>query len=246
MSQMATSPSTSSLLKRCLNPCSSERRVEPTRSCRPAPRGYRSRGRRSSASPLSVRSGKSRAARRRRRARTTTSSMAACTVAVVPFVPSTCAACSTRCMSTFNIVRLLTGPRYTQPSGAPHSLNRPPVLLAPAAASADPYTPPGCGILWGCAGRRTPRVRSGRSSSSRGKHPAVFNYFIDWRGDFNWLALRLQDAARAGSHPMLSVGTERRGSRRADLARGEGAAFWSAEPSRRRAGRSTTCACCRR
>ena len=78
------------------------------------------------------------------------------------------------------------------------------VLLAPAAASAAPYTAPGGKVLWGGQGGYKPGA-IGAFEQQSGKHPAVFNYFIDWRGDFDWLGLRLQDAARAGSHPMLSV-----------------------------------------
>ena len=98
------------------------------------------------------------------------------------------------------------------------------VLLAPAAASADPYTAPGGKVLWGGQGGYKPGA-IGAFEQQSGKHPAVFNYFIDWRGDFNWLGLRLEDAARAGSHPMLSVGTEKTGLSLRDLARGGGDGF---------------------
>jgi hypothetical protein len=98
------------------------------------------------------------------------------------------------------------------------------VLLAPAAASADPYLAPGKKVLWGGQGGYKPGA-IGAFVEQSGKHPAVFNYFIDWRGDFNWLGLRLQDAARAGSNPMLSVGTEKTGLSLRDLARGGGDGF---------------------
>ena len=98
------------------------------------------------------------------------------------------------------------------------------VLLAPAAASADPYLAPGKKVLWGGQGGYKPGA-IGAFEQQSGKHPAVFNYFIDWRGDFNWLGLRLQDAARAGSNPMLSVGTEKTGLSLRDLARGGGDGF---------------------
>jgi hypothetical protein len=97
-------------------------------------------------------------------------------------------------------------------------------LLLPAAAAADPYTAPGNKVLWGGQGGYKPGA-IGAFTQQSGKHPAVFNYFIDWRGDFNWLGLRLDDAARAKSHAMLSVGTEETGLSLRDLARGGGDGF---------------------
>jgi hypothetical protein len=98
------------------------------------------------------------------------------------------------------------------------------LVLLPAAAAAEPYTAPGNKVLWGGQGGYTAgsiRAFAGQS----GKHPAVFNYFIDWRGDFNWLGRRLEDAARADSNAMLSVGTEETGLSLRDLARGGGDGF---------------------
>ena len=94
----------------------------------------------------------------------------------------------------------------------------------PAAAAAEPYTAPGNKVLWGGQGGYKPGA-IGEFERQSGKHPAVFNYFIDWRGDFNWLALRLDDAARAKSHAMLSVSTEETGISLRDLARGAGDGF---------------------
>ena len=96
--------------------------------------------------------------------------------------------------------------------------------LVPASASAAPYTAPGNKVLWGGQGGYTPGS-IGEFARQSGKHPAVFNYFIDWRGDFNWLGLRLQDAERANSRAMLSVSTEKTGLSLRDLARGGGDGF---------------------
>jgi hypothetical protein len=97
-------------------------------------------------------------------------------------------------------------------------------LALPAAAAAEPYTAPGKKVLWGGQGGYTPGS-IGEFARQSGKHPAVFNYFIDWRGDFNWLGLRLGDAERAKSRAMLSVGTEDTGLSLRDLARGGGDGF---------------------
>ena len=98
------------------------------------------------------------------------------------------------------------------------------MALAPAAASADPYTAPGNKVLWGGQGGYT-AGSIGAFAQQSGKHPAVFNYFIDWRGDFNWLGQRLEDAERAKSRAMLSVSTEETGISLRDLARGAGDGF---------------------
>jgi hypothetical protein len=97
-------------------------------------------------------------------------------------------------------------------------------LALPAVASADPYTAPGDKVLWGGQGGYT-AGSIGAFADQSGKHPAVFNYFIDWRGDFNWLGQRLEDAERANSNAMLSVGTEKTGLSLRDLARGGGDGF---------------------
>jgi hypothetical protein len=94
----------------------------------------------------------------------------------------------------------------------------------PATAAAEPYTAPGNKVLWGGQGGYT-AGSIGAFAEQSGKHPAVFNYFIDWRGDFNWLGLRLDDAERAKSRAMLSVSTEETGISLRDLARGAGDAF---------------------
>jgi hypothetical protein len=97
-------------------------------------------------------------------------------------------------------------------------------LALPASAAAEPYTAPGNKVLWGGQGGYT-AGSIGEFARQSGKHPAVFNYFIDWRGDFNWLGLRLGDAERAESRAMLSVSTEETGISLRDLARGGGDGF---------------------
>jgi hypothetical protein len=97
-------------------------------------------------------------------------------------------------------------------------------LAVPASAAAEPYTAPGNKVLWGGQGGYKPGA-IGEFERQSGKHPAVFNYFIDWRGDFNWLGLRLDDAERAESRAMLSVSTEETGISLRDLARGGGDGF---------------------
>jgi hypothetical protein len=94
----------------------------------------------------------------------------------------------------------------------------------PAAASADPYTAPAGKVLWGGQGGYT-AGSIGAFARQSGKHPAVFNYFISWRGDFNWLGQRLDDAARRKSNAMLSVSTEQTGLSPRALARGAGDGF---------------------
>jgi len=98
------------------------------------------------------------------------------------------------------------------------------LAVLPAAAAAEPYTAPGGKVLWGGQGGYKPGA-IGAFAAQSGKHPAVFNYFIDWRGDFNWLGLRLDDAERAKSRAMLSVSTEETGISLRDLARGGGDGF---------------------
>lgn len=100
------------------------------------------------------------------------------------------------------------------------------VALTPA-ASAEPYTAPGGKVLWGGQGGYT-AGSIGAFARQSGKHPAVFNYFISWgasRSNFHWLGFRLQDAAGANSHPMLSVSPEHTGLSLKDLATGGGDAF---------------------
>jgi hypothetical protein len=100
-------------------------------------------------------------------------------------------------------------------------------LALPATAAGEPYTAPGNKVLWGGQGGYTAgHIRDFAEQS--GKHPAVFNYFIDWRAtqpNFHWLGFRLQDAANQGSRAMLSVETSGTGLSNADLANGDGDNF---------------------
>jgi hypothetical protein len=108
-----------------------------------------------------------------------------------------------------------------------------PVLLAllalavPAAAGAAPYAAPGNKVLWGGqGGYSAAHIRDFAKQS--GKHPAVFNYFIEWRANdptFHWLGFRLRDAQVQGSRAMLSVETSGTGISPAELARGAGDTF---------------------
>jgi len=101
------------------------------------------------------------------------------------------------------------------------------VLALPASAGAAPYTAPGNKVLWGGQGGYTAAHIADFERQS-GKHPAVFNYFIDWRANdptFHWLGFRLADAERHGAHAMLSVSTADAGLSPRDLARGGGDNF---------------------
>ena len=101
------------------------------------------------------------------------------------------------------------------------------LAVVPATVAAAPYTAPGGKVLWGGqGGYRAGNIADFERQS--GKHPAVFNYFISWRAtsaDINWLSIRLDEASRMRSRPMLSVSTDRTGLSPADLARGGGDGF---------------------
>jgi hypothetical protein len=101
------------------------------------------------------------------------------------------------------------------------------LLIAPAAAAADPYMAPGKKVLWGGQGGYDARHISLFEQQS-GKHPAVFNYFISWKASessFHWLGFRLDDAERQGAHAMLSVSTDNPALSPRLLARGGGDRF---------------------
>jgi hypothetical protein len=97
-------------------------------------------------------------------------------------------------------------------------------LALPGLAAAAPYTAPGNKVLWGGQGGYSAGhiADFGRQS---GKHPAVFNYFIDWGAQDRWLGLRLQDVQRQGSRAMLSVSTSGTGITPRELAQGAGDGF---------------------
>jgi hypothetical protein len=101
------------------------------------------------------------------------------------------------------------------------------LLLLPVPAGAAPYTAPGNKVLWGGQGGYSAgHIRDFAEQS--GKHPAVFNYFIEWRSNdptFHWLGFRLQDALNEGARAMLSVETSGTGISNAELANGAGDTF---------------------
>ena len=94
----------------------------------------------------------------------------------------------------------------------------------PASAAGTPYTAPGNKVLWGGQGGYTAAHIADFERQS-GKHPAVFNYFIDWGAQDGWLVARLQEARRLGSNALLSVSTSGTGITPRDLAGGEGDNF---------------------
>jgi hypothetical protein len=101
------------------------------------------------------------------------------------------------------------------------------LLLLPMPAAGAPYTAPGNKVLWGGqGGYSAAHIRDFAEQS--GKHPAVFNYFIEWRANdptFHWLGFRLRDAEREGARAMLSVETSGTGISNAELADGVGDTF---------------------
>jgi hypothetical protein len=101
------------------------------------------------------------------------------------------------------------------------------LLLLPVPAAAAPYTAPGNKVLWGGQGGYSAgHIRDFAQQS--GKHPAVFNYFIEWKSNdptFHWLGFRLQDALDERSRAMLSVETSGTGISNAELANGAGDTF---------------------
>jgi hypothetical protein len=101
------------------------------------------------------------------------------------------------------------------------------LLLLPVPAAAAPYTAPGNKVLWGGQGGYSAAHIHDFERQS-GKHPAVFNYFIEWKANdptFHWLGFRLEDARTEGSRAMLSVETSGTGISNAELANGAGDAF---------------------
>jgi hypothetical protein len=101
------------------------------------------------------------------------------------------------------------------------------LLVLPMPATGAPYTAPGNKVLWGGQGGYTAgHIRDFAHQS--GKHPSVFNYFIEWKANdptFHWLGFRLKDALNEGSRAMLSVETSGTGISNAELADGDGDTF---------------------
>jgi hypothetical protein len=95
--------------------------------------------------------------------------------------------------------------------------------VAPQAAAA-PYTAPGNKVLWGGQGGYSAGDIADFEGQS-GKHPAVFNFFVDWGARDEWLGGRLEDARRMGSRAMLSLSTAGTRLSPRDLAQGEGDGF---------------------
>ncbi|HYN52206.1 MAG TPA: hypothetical protein VES62_14900 [Thermoleophilaceae bacterium] len=95
---------------------------------------------------------------------------------------------------------------------------------APAWAAAAPYTAPGNKVLWGGQGGYTAGNVADFERQS-GKHPAVFNYFVDWGTQDGFAGRLLDDARRMGSSAMLSLSTKGTRLSPRDLATGEGDGF---------------------
>lgn len=98
------------------------------------------------------------------------------------------------------------------------------VCAFPASAPAAPYTAPGNKVLWGGQGGYTAASIADFERQS-GKHPAVFNYFIDWGSKDGFLGGRLDDAGRMGSRAMISLSTKGTRLTPRDLAEGHGDGF---------------------
>jgi hypothetical protein len=94
----------------------------------------------------------------------------------------------------------------------------------PASAGAAPYTAPGNMVLWGGQGGYSAGSIAEFERQS-GKHPAVFNYFIDWGSKDGFVGPRLDEAGRMGSRAMLSLSTKGTRLTPRDLARGGGDGF---------------------
>jgi hypothetical protein len=101
------------------------------------------------------------------------------------------------------------------------------LLVAPGAAAAASFLPPGGQVYWGGQGGYS-AAHIGDFEYQSGKHPAVFNYFISWHASepaFHWLSFRLADARARDTAAMLSVSPEDTGLSPRDLAEGRGDAF---------------------
>ena len=77
-------------------------------------------------------------------------------------------------------------------------------LAVPAAADAAKFLPPPNKVFWGGQGGYSAgHIRAFDQQS--GKHPAVFNYFIEWNAGLHWLGIRLDDARRERARTLLSI-----------------------------------------
>lgn len=100
-------------------------------------------------------------------------------------------------------------------------------LGLPASAGASAYAPPSGRVFHSGIGGYDPGAVDAFSRQA-GKHPAVFQYFVDWkagRSDVHWLEGLLQNTDASRSRVMLAVST--RGTRLtpARIARGDGDRF---------------------
>ena len=72
-------------------------------------------------------------------------------------------------------------------------------LLAPAAAQANPFLPPGDKVFWGgIGGYDEGNIRDFAGQS--GKHPAVYGFFIKWKANssaLHWIGFRFSTRRRS-------------------------------------------------
>jgi hypothetical protein len=100
-------------------------------------------------------------------------------------------------------------------------------LACAGPAAARPYVPPGHGVFHagiGGYGAGAPAAFARQS----GKHPAIYQYFIQWRAqprDVNFYAGLMRTAAAAGSRSMFHVSTAGTGLTPRSIAQGKGDVF---------------------
>jgi hypothetical protein len=99
-------------------------------------------------------------------------------------------------------------------------------LLAPAAAQASPFLPPGNKVFWGgIGGYNASNIRDFANQS--GKHPAVYGFFIKWKSNssaLHWISFRFQYARQQRARVMFNV-EPRPGLSPRKIARGGGDGF---------------------
>jgi hypothetical protein len=101
------------------------------------------------------------------------------------------------------------------------------LALATPAASAGVYGPPAGKVFHsGIGGYDAGAV--GDFTAQSGKHPAVYQYFVSWRGDqrdLGFIRRLLDQTGRAGSRTALAISTNGTGLSPAAIARGRGDDF---------------------
>src|SRR4051812_38784077 len=100
-------------------------------------------------------------------------------------------------------------------------------LTIPATAHAAGYGPPAGRVFNSGLGGYGPGAVDAFGRQA-GKHPAVFQYFVNWRAgrsDVHWLEGLLRGSDRARSRVLLSVSTKTTGLTPARIARGDGDRF---------------------